>query len=125
MWKECVIDAEMGCRDGLFCFCPIDGDINGYFSVVTGTNFLGSAPPENMKLVAIVHPDGQKAVEEFCQKYERELALACPAAAEISYPKCSHCDYSGPDVSRVGDISGSDESDYWCDGCWFADYSGE
>ena len=43
-WTECVIDASMGARDGLFTFCPIEGDVNGEFSVVTGMNFIGSPP---------------------------------------------------------------------------------
>lgn len=72
MWTECVIDASMGVRDGLFTFCPIEGDVNGEFQVVTGMNFLGSHP-QGMKLVAITHPDGQKAVERFCDKYQDAL----------------------------------------------------
>src|SRR5688572_7389433 len=71
-WKECVIDASMCARDGLFTFCPIEGDINGEFQVVEGMNFIG-APPDDMKIVAIVHPDGQEAVEQFCE--ENKVAL--------------------------------------------------
>jgi hypothetical protein len=83
-WTECVIDAEAGCRDGLFCFCPIDGDIHGEFTVITGMNFLGAVPPDKMKLVAIVHPDGQEAVERFCEQYAAELEAAKSEARTAS-----------------------------------------
>lgn len=73
MWNECVIDASMGCRDGLFTFCPIEGDLAGEFTVVTGMNYIGKAPHGTMKLVGIVHPDGQDAVDKFCREYEPEL----------------------------------------------------
>lgn len=73
-WTECVIDATMGCQGGAFTFCPIDGDINGAFSVVTGMNFISSRPPEGMKLVAVIHADGNAAVEAFCKQYRNELA---------------------------------------------------
>jgi len=73
MWKECVIDASYGVRDGMFCFCPIDGDINGEFSVITGMSYIGDAAPEGMKMVAIVHEEGQEAVEKFCEEYAEQL----------------------------------------------------
>jgi hypothetical protein len=72
MWSECVIDASMGTRGGLFTFCPIEGDINGEYQVVTGLNFIG-APPRGVKLVAIIHPDGQAAVDRFCRENEAAL----------------------------------------------------
>lgn len=71
-WNECVIDATMGHRGG-FVFCPIEGDINGEYQIVTGMNFLGM-PPNDMKVVAIVHEDGQAAVEQFCEQFKDELA---------------------------------------------------
>lgn len=40
-----------------------------------------------------------------------------------AYFKCAHCDYRGLDVEWVTD--GSENGDYWCAQCWFADYSGE
>ncbi len=66
MW---VLDASMGFDGGLFCFCPIDGDIDGEFTVITGLNVL--APPEKApsNLVAIVHTDGQAAVDAFCEEH--------------------------------------------------------
>jgi hypothetical protein len=70
-WTQCVIDASLS-RDGLFCFCPIEGDIDKDFSVVTGMNFLGSKP-DDMKLVAVIHPDGQEAAEKFCNQWREQL----------------------------------------------------
>lgn len=73
-WEECVLDATMGYRGGLFCFCPIQGDIGtGDFTVVTGMMFLSDMPHPSMKLVAIYHSDGQDEVEAFCEKYAKEL----------------------------------------------------
>jgi hypothetical protein len=71
-WSECVIDATMGARGGLFTFCPIEGDINGVYQIVTGMNFVG-APPAGMRVVAIVHEQGQSAVNEFCKEHEAAL----------------------------------------------------
>jgi hypothetical protein len=71
MWNECVLDATIS-RDGVFTFCPIEGDINGEFSIVTGMNFVGM-PPEGMKVVAIVHEDGDDAVNAFCERFKDEL----------------------------------------------------
>ena len=73
MWNEYVLDATLGCQDGLFCFCPIEGDIHGDYEVVVGLSFLSGMLPRNSKLVAVIHADGQEAVEEFCQKYAKEL----------------------------------------------------
>lgn len=71
MREQWVLDATMGCRDGLFCFCPVEGDISGDHSIVFGMNFISDKPPG--KLVAIIHADGQEAVEAFCEKYAEEL----------------------------------------------------
>ena len=64
--KAWVIDASMGVVCGQLCFCPIEGDIDGEFTVITGMN---SNVPLGGNLVAIWHPDGQEAVERFCEKY--------------------------------------------------------
>ena len=64
----------MGCRDGHFCFCPIEGDIHGAFVMVEGMNFVSAAVPAGLELVAIIHPDGQGAVEAFCAEYAPQLA---------------------------------------------------
>src|SRR5262245_51716586 len=63
-----VIDASM--TGTPFCFCPIEGDIRGEFTIVTGVNILSDKPPHGGALVGIVHPDGQKAVEAFCEKHK-------------------------------------------------------
>lgn len=68
IWNKCVIDASMGVKGGLFTFCPIEGDIDGDFQVVTGMNYLSGKPPDSMKLIAIIHPDGQAAVDRFCSE---------------------------------------------------------
>jgi len=64
----------MGCVDRLFTFCPIEGDINGEFSVVTGMNIVSSCIPSGMNCVAVIHPDGDAAVGEFCVLYQAELS---------------------------------------------------
>ena len=76
-WDTWVIDASMGYRDGMFTFCPIEGDLMGEHSIVIGMNVISDTLPTDRDVVAIVHEDGQKAVEEFCCQYESELdALA-------------------------------------------------
>jgi len=72
MSEEYVLDATMGCRDGNFCFCPVEGDIHSEFSTVTGMNFIGKPPG---KLVAIIH-ESQEAVEKFCEDFAEELKSA-------------------------------------------------
>ncbi len=64
-----VIDATMGARGGLLCFCPVKlGEDGSIVSIITGMNFLGSMPVGG-KLVAIVHEGGQDAVEAFCERH--------------------------------------------------------
>lgn len=70
-WRQCVIDASMG-YGGAFTFCPIEGDLDGDFQIVTGMNFVGR-PPKELKVVAVIHPDGPEAADDFCKKYEPEL----------------------------------------------------
>jgi hypothetical protein len=56
-----VLDATMGWP---FVFCPIELDAAGdIVSLVTGMNYIGDPPG---KVIAIVHEDGQAAVERFC-----------------------------------------------------------
>ena len=75
MREHYVIDATMGYRDGLFCFCPVELDQDGEIvSVMTGLNYLSGEPPERWgKLVAIIHSDGQEAVEAFCEAHKAAL----------------------------------------------------
>lgn len=72
-WKECVIDATMGYAGG-FCFCPIEGDINGEFSVVTGLNICAGKPPHGWKLVAVVHEDGNDEAQAFLAEHDDEIS---------------------------------------------------
>lgn len=88
-WSECVIDATMGYRDGKFTFCPIEGDINGEYSVIVGMNYISRMPPEGLTLVAIVHSDGQDAVDAFCAEYDDalralEARLYLPSPEELA-----------------------------------------
>jgi hypothetical protein len=72
MWDKCVIDATMGARDGMLCFCPVELDENDEITaIVTGMNFVGS-PPGDCKVIGVVHEGGQAAVDEF---YEEHKAL--------------------------------------------------
>jgi hypothetical protein len=69
-----VIDAAMS-RDGLFCFCPVEGDIRdplGDFTVVTGLMFLGDKPPHG-QVVAMVHEDGQAAADAFYETHREAI----------------------------------------------------
>jgi len=63
-----VLDATMGWP---FVYCPVELDDAGEIvSVVTGMNYIGPPPG---KVIAIVHQDGQEAVEAFCKQYAAEL----------------------------------------------------
>ena len=68
MWDKWVIDATMGWPP---CFCPLEGDLDGEFSIVTGMNLVGSPP--NGKVVAIVHEDGQEEVDSFYDDHKDEI----------------------------------------------------
>jgi len=74
MFDECVIDATMGVRGGMLCFCPVERNEDGEItSVIVGANFLGSPPP-GARVVGVVHEAGQDAVEEFCREHEALIA---------------------------------------------------
>ena len=62
-WDQWVIDAAIGTPPGTFCFCPVRGNIDGDFQIVTGMNYIGKQPPEGI-LVGIIHEDGQVAVDK-------------------------------------------------------------
>lgn len=71
--KPCILDATMGDRDEMFCFCPVEGDLDGGFSIVTGMNYISDKPPESYKFIAIVHEDGQDAAEAFMKKHKATI----------------------------------------------------
>lgn len=75
--KDVVLDASMGCRDGLFCFVPVEYEDDGktFRCFVTGLNFISSTVPTGKRLVGIVHPDGQEAVERFCEEFKTLLGI--------------------------------------------------
>lgn len=69
-----ALDASMGVRDGAFCFCPVELDADGNIeNVVTGLTVLSDQPPRGGKMIAVVHADGQIAVEEFCAEHKAEI----------------------------------------------------
>lgn len=68
-WDNWVIDATMGVP---FCFCPIDGDLDGEHSIVIGINVLGGPPP-GAKVIAVVHAEGQEAADAFYEKHKTEI----------------------------------------------------
>jgi hypothetical protein len=73
-FNDCVIDASMGIRAGMLCFCPVERNEAGEIvSVITGANYLGSPPPGS-RVIAVIHEDGQEAVEAFCEEYRDIVA---------------------------------------------------
>lgn len=73
-WDNWVLDATMGWPP---CFCPVELTDEGEIkSIVTGLNVIGT-PPEG-RVIAIVHADGQEAVDEFCEAYKDELTVVFP-----------------------------------------------
>ena len=77
-----VLDASMGSGGGMYCFCPVElDDDNNIASIITGMNFLSDDLPEHGKVIAVVHSEGQGAVDLFCadnpeiiQKIENQSA---------------------------------------------------
>jgi len=68
-----VLDATLDFfDDGLYCFCPIEGDLDGEYSIVFGMNIINDKPPG--KLVAIIHEDGQEALDNWCERHAEVLA---------------------------------------------------
>jgi hypothetical protein len=83
-WEQWVIDASMAepYREGFACFCPLEGDIDGDFKIVVGLSVFSDVTPHAGKMVAVVHSDGQQAVEEWCDRNADFLAaLASPTPA--------------------------------------------
>ncbi len=72
-FKEWVVDASFGCQDGAFCFIPVEGHETDNPQFVVGMNYISSKPPDGARLVGIVHPDGDEAVEQFGAKYIETL----------------------------------------------------
>jgi hypothetical protein len=75
-WNNWIIDATMGYP---LCFCPIEGDLDGEFSVVVGMNLLGSPPPDG-KVIALLHEDGQEAADAFYEQHKAEIDEVLRAA---------------------------------------------
>lgn len=61
-----MIDASLEPVGNMFAFCPVEGDVvGGEFSVITGMTIVSDSPPGGMRLVAIVHPDGDEPLASF------------------------------------------------------------
>jgi hypothetical protein len=73
-WENWVLDASMSGDGCPLCFCPVEGDLDGDYTIVTGMNLLADKPPDGAKLVAIVHEDGQGAVEEWIERNQAMIA---------------------------------------------------
>jgi hypothetical protein len=62
MLDEWVLDLTFG-TEPLPCFCPYDREND---SIVTGLNMLTNKCPG--ELIGVVHPEGQEAVEKWCEE---------------------------------------------------------
>jgi len=69
MFDKWVVDATMGAPGGLLCFCPVECDEDGDISsVITGMNLIADMPTEG-DVIAVIHADGNEAVERFCDEH--------------------------------------------------------
>lgn len=60
-----VLDASMGWPP---CFCPVELDEQGEIvSIITGINLITDRP--SGPVIAIVHEEGQEAVDNFCTEH--------------------------------------------------------
>lgn len=69
-WDKWILDASMGWPP---CFCPVEGDLDGEYSILTGMNYLGDGPPGGGKLVAVIHEGGQEACDAFCAAHQADI----------------------------------------------------
>ena len=72
-WENWVIDATISTPD-LFCFVPVEGDINEPESLVfvTGMNYLENTLPKGAKIVAVIHRDGDEAADKFYEENKKK-----------------------------------------------------
>ena len=68
-----LIDASMGCRDGLFCFCPFVGDIAGKFTTYDGLMRLSDSVPPGVNGLVVWHPEGQEECNAFVNEHRARL----------------------------------------------------
>lgn len=65
-WEQWVVDVTLDKGEGIYCFCPIEGEIGeGEYSIVFGMDILSPIPPG--KLVGVIHADGDEAVTQWCE----------------------------------------------------------
>jgi hypothetical protein len=68
-----VIDAGLS-HGGVFCFCPVQGDLAGEHQIVFGMNVICDRPPHGRKLAGIIHADGQEACDRWVEENKAQLA---------------------------------------------------
>ena len=73
MWDDYVVDATMGCRNGLLIVNPVETNEMGEItSVIFGANYIGFIP-DGGRLVGVIHENGNDAAEVFASEYEDEI----------------------------------------------------
>lgn len=75
-YDEWVADVTLDTPPGMFVFCPYD---DGDF--ITGLNIISDVCPG--ALVAIIHTDGQEAVDRWIEKHPDEYAALRAIAGAI------------------------------------------
>ena len=85
-WDKWVLDASAS-NEKWLCFCPVEGDLNADYQILTGISTLSDSVP-NGKLVGVIHSDGQEAVEAFCEKHRDLLDALKNRGGKMSEPIC-------------------------------------
>jgi hypothetical protein len=68
-WTQCVLDASIEPIGDRFIFCPIEGDVNSAYTIIKEVRYITKEPPKHLELVAVTHPDGEKAIKKFGQRH--------------------------------------------------------
>lgn len=79
MFDKWVIDASMS-NDEMICIVPIDENLHTGFSYFCVPNNL----PNNRQIVGIIHPDGQKAVEKWCEENKDLVTMIFKRLKEVN-----------------------------------------
>lgn len=67
MWTGWALDASISHEeDGLYCFCPMEGD-----DIIYGVIMIDPEPPG--KLVCVIHPDGDDAAAKWADDHKELL----------------------------------------------------
>lgn len=76
MFKKWVLDASAGCN-GVRYFCPYDDETG---RVLMGFAVASDKPPFGGQFFGVFHPDGDDAVEKFCEENKDEIDRIVAAA---------------------------------------------